>query len=536
MNNIGLLWRTIRHLTLRQILYQLLNRSRGRARLRLPKTAPTGHFLAVPEADKPVSWVDGTATFLNQSVSFSSFPETNLNWNYAGKGKLWTYNLNYFDFLNQSGMTRETGLVFIQDFIAQTDTLKAGLEPYPTSLRIINWVQFLSRHHLQDDMTDAHLFAQVDLVSRRLEYHLAGNHLLKNSFALLMGAMYFRQISWFRTAEKILRAELSRQILVDGAHDERSPMYHQIVLDRLLDVVLALRHNPWQANSGLADWLVEKACHMLTWLESVTFRNGDVPMVNDAVWRVAPSTADLRTRLAGAVGAGVGVSRWCSVPPHHRDTGSGYRMFRHERYELFVDTGAVGPDHQPGHGHADSLSFVLYVDNCPIIVDTGTSTYEIGPRRAWERSTAAHNTVEVEGQSSSEVWAGFRVGRRARTTVSEASETRWTASHDGYRRLGIIHQRTWVNKPMEISILDRLIAAESTAGVARFYFHPGVSVTLTGHCVLAGPLQLSFVSDTVPEIKLVDCDIANGFNQLGTSQCLEVLFVTSVETILIPTA
>lgn len=541
MKRIGLLWRTVRHLTPRQALYQVINRLRGPGRPRLPETAPTAYFLTVPGADKPASYQAGTFTFLNQSVSFQDAAATEIDWNHADNGKLWTYNLNYFDFLNQSDMTAEAGLALILNFIAQTDILNDGLESYPTSLRLINWVHFLSRHRIRNDAVNAHLFAQTILLSRRLEYHLAGNHLLENGFALLIGSLYFRQTHWFRSASALVRAELTTQILADGCYNERSPVYHQILLDRLLDVLLALRHDDWHKDLNLIDFLTDKTQQMLNWLEAVTFRNGDVPMVNDAAWGMAPTTTQLRAK-AGAT--------WCcdvartptsgsalaGIPDVGvRATASGYWLFRPPRYELFVDAGLLGPDHQPGHGHADTLSFVLYVDNFPVLVDSGTSTYQTGPRRTWERSTAAHNTVTVGGQNSSEVWAGFRVGRRARTTIQESTETTLTASHDGYRRLGIRHQRTWSAKPAEICILDRLMAAKSATGIARFYFHPDVPVTLTESGVLAGPLRLSFSSDTIPELRVLNCEIATGFNRLQRGKCLEITFTDWLETNLIPT-
>ena len=61
-------------------------------------------------------------TFLNISHSFSN----KINWNFNHFGKLWTYNLNYFDFLNQENMSKETGLLLIKDFIENDNLLKTG--------------------------------------------------------------------------------------------------------------------------------------------------------------------------------------------------------------------------------------------------------------------------------------------------------------------------------------------------------------------------------------------------------------------------
>ena len=528
MKPIGLFWRTVRHLTPRQVVYQVVYRLRGRAVLRLPDGKPNTYTLTVPDADKPISYTNQTFTFLNQSVCFTD----EIDWNYAKNGKLWTYNLNYFDFLNQPGMPVETGLELMQDFIRQTNKLGDGLDPYPTSLRIINWVQFLSRHDVQDTRISNHLFAQTQLLFHRLEYHLSGNHLLENGFALLIGSVCFRHSRWFKTAVKLIRQELKAQILADGGHDERSPMYHQLLLDRLLTVLLALQDDIWHDDITLIPFLTRKATAMLDWLRAVTFQNGDMPLVNDAAVGIAPATAQL-LKKATAV-----------IPLYGQKpaplTVSGYRMFRpgapdHFRYELFVDAGAVGPDHQPGHAHADTFSFVLYVDNRPVFVDSGTSTYEPGEIRNRERGTAAHNTVEVANANSSEVWATFRVGRRARVTLPTDTETTLTARHDGYRHLGIVHERSWQPKSASVQLIDRLIGNNgktpaAASGIARFHVHPNWPIELLGNAVRIGPIKLSFGSVTWPKLYVTSYALADGFNRSQPAQCLNVLFTTYLET------
>ena len=65
------------------------------------------------------------------------------------------------------------------------------------------------------------------------------------------------------------------------------------------------------------------------------------------------------------------------------------------------------------------------------MADSGTSEYR-GKRRAFERSTAAHNVVEIDGRNSSEVWSSHRVGARARIVKREVGPGRIFAAHDGY--------------------------------------------------------------------------------------------------------
>ncbi|GAB4021433.1 hypothetical protein GCM10028773_30180 [Spirosoma koreense] len=488
---------------------------------------PDVYFLPVSEADKPVVFQHRTFTFLNQSVRFPG----QIDWNYAAHGKLWTYHLNYFDVLNQPDFPVDAGVALLHEFMACTAQLRDGLEPYPASLRIGNWIRFLSRYQLRDDRIDSHLFAQVNLLSHRLEYHLGGNHLLENAVALLAGALYFRHDRWFRLAAKLLREELSRQILPDGSHNERSPMYHQLLLDRLLDLRPALQQASWLPDPSLVPLLTHKIGLMLGWLTSITFRNGTVPLVNDAASGIAPTTSQLLRKAGLQKLTPFFVSKDAAKT---RNT-SGYRLFRRSRYELFVDVGAVGPDHQPGHAHADTFSFVLHVDNQPILVDSGTSTYQPGPRRSEERSTAAHNTVAVAATDSSEVWASFRVGRRARVQIVEDTEVRLTARHDGYRPLGIWHERSWNLSLTKLTMTDRLLSTrqETThSGVARLHVYPGIPILPTSDDVQIGPLRLTFSSATKPHLSVTSYAMAEGFNRLRSAQCLEIAFTDTLTTIL----
>src|SRR5205823_4811337 len=93
---------------------------------------------------------------------------------------------------------------------------------------------------------------------------------------------------------------------------------------------------------------------------------------------------------------------------------TGWSLVREGRQELLFEHGPIGPDEQPGHGHSDALSFELFWDGHPIVLDTGDTTYDVGPIRDFERSAAAHASVTVGGEGPDELWAAFRVGARGK--------------------------------------------------------------------------------------------------------------------------
>jgi uncharacterized heparinase superfamily protein len=159
-----------------------------------------------------------------------------------------------------------------------------------------------------------------------------------------------------------------------------------------------------------------------------------------------------------------------------------------------MDVAPVGPDYLPGHAHADTLSFELSLFGQRVIVNGGTSQYGQGPERDRERGTPAHSTVTVDGENSSEVWAGFRVARRARPfdlSVTEgAGGAEVSCAHDGYQRLQghPVHRRKWHLEPGLLRVEDRIEGGFRSA-VARYHLHPLISIAVdaAGDC---GALRL----------------------------------------------
>jgi hypothetical protein len=451
--------------------------------------------------------------FLNIENQFSS----TVDWNFSAHKKLWTYNLNYFDFLNQESMTREIGLILIQDFISQYTFLKDGKEPYPTSLRIINWIKFIAKHEINDESINCKLKEDANRLYDSLEYHLLANHLLENGFALWFAAHLFDDSYYFKKASKILKTQLNEQILEDGGHFELSPMYHNLMLYRVLDCIQLRVLNPSKNSQDLLSFLREKASAMLNWSKQMTFESGAMPLFNDTANGNNPDPFVVMT-----------YAEKLKVNKLHLPLkDSGYRTFKNENYELIADVGQVGPSYQPGHAHADTFNFELYVGGSPVIVDTGTSTYNIGEQRSYERSTKAHNTVVVNQINSSQVWSGFRVAKRAGVSIIEDSAACLKATHNGYKHLGVLHQRQWVIKENQIVISDILTKG---AGVAYFHFHPNVFIEEIPGQTFVISKKASFSFNGAQTITKSSYNFAPEFNTYQKAIVLEVAFEKYLET------
>jgi len=462
---------------------------------------------------------DNSFVFLNLSHSFSD----KIDWNYNRFGKLWTYNLNYFDYLNQENISKETGIILIKDYIKNDNLLLDGKEPYPISLRGINWVKFLSKNKVNEEFIDNNLYNHYYILLKNIEYHLLGNHLLENAFSLLFGSFYFQDEKLYNKSKKILITELNEQILEDGSHFELSPMYHQIMLFRVLDCIQLIKLNSWK-NDDLLNLLEESSSKMLSWLENVTFNNGDIPMVNDCAFQIAPSTKDLLN-----YGISLGINK-----KNIKLSDSGYRMFKNEKYELFMDMGEVGASYQPGHVHSDTFNFVLYANNQPFIVDTGTSTYEKNGRRQLERSTSSHNTMTIGDYEQTQVWGGFRVAKRAKIISLKESSFLFSSSHNGYKNIGVIHNRKFITNKDSVHIFDKLNKHEIYEQIAHFHFHPlinNIIIKKTSIFFKSLNIEISFKGKNI-SLKKELYKYACGFNKTKNAVKLKVVFESDLETII----
>ena len=447
--------------------------------------------------------------YLNKNVVFNE----EIDWDYSTNGKLWTYNLNYFDYLSNPGISDDLKIATMRDFFSKRYDIKDGMEPYPISLRNMNWIKFCYSSGVQE--FDDFIYSQASLLSKSFEYHLMGNHLLENAFSLLFAAYYFKDIPFYNLASRVLREQIEEQILSDGAHFERSPMYHLIILHRTLDTIHLIKQNVWK--NDLLESLEKVATAMLSWILKVSFSSGRMPMVNDSSPGIAPNAEDL-SRYAAQM----------DILPSTTPLGeSGYRMMKMDSYECLVDCGDVGPDYIPGHAHSDTFSFVLYVKGQPLIVDAGVSTYENNAIRWYERSTAAHNTVQIAGLDQSEVWNAFRVARRAKIINLDEGDGYLNGSHDGYiKRLGIEHKRAFKFEPNQITIQDSLSGSPNVIGKAFFHFPSNFNPVLIGNkCAL----ESANIYITNGESQLNDYNQAEGFNLRVISQVLEVEFYEYLE-------
>lgn len=399
-------------------------------------------------------------------------------WNNSAMPKLWLYNLHYFDDLRAEACEGRASWhrELIKSWIAENPPGTGnGWEPYPMSLRIVNWIAWALAGNELDVAARDSLALQARTLARLLEYHLLGNHLLANAKALVFAGCYFsgrEAEGWLRIGLDLLEREWREQVLGDGGHFELSPMYHAILLEDVLDLVQLAKIYPQALAAESVGW-PELAQRMLTWLGEMSHPDGEIAFFNDAALGIARTGAQLAAYarslnipvIADAAAGGL--------------AESGYVRLSSGPWLAIFDAAEVGPSYLPGHAHADTLCLEVSFAGHRLIVNSGTSTYADGAIRNEERSTAAHATVEIDAESSSEVWASFRVGRRAHAfdkSVSACGDRAW-ASHDGYRWLPgrPVHRREVTVSTTSLVVRDDVTGEGSHAVIGRFPLHPSVS-------------------------------------------------------------
>jgi uncharacterized heparinase superfamily protein len=419
------------------------------------------------------------------------------DWQQAGAPALWRFHLHYWDWA--------WGLIAEPDRAAARALFAAawrswqeaavpgqgdGWLPYPAALRAWSYCglhrDLVAGSEIEDRFI-AGLAAHAGFLRRHLESDVGGNHLVKDLKALTGLAVFFAD---HRLLEKTLRklaGQLAVQVLPDGGHYERAPAYHCQVLADLIDVesLAAAAGHPPGPQLPLA------IRRMRRWLADVLSPSGDVPLLNDGY----PVGADLLAALLPGPrpDAAAGPGPWPHAPllvlP---DTGLARATAG--GWHLLADVGAPGPDDLPAHAHADTFGCLVHVDGAPLLVDTGASTYTHGPRRSYERSTAAHNTVEVDGTDSTEVWGAFRAARRARVRDVVAGihsgVVMIEASHDGFRGLPgrPCHRRRWSLTERGLRVNDLVTGRGWHAIAIRWHLVPGSIMRLDeGEAVLTAP-------------------------------------------------
>lgn len=510
LRRLPLYFHTARHLTARQLRYQLARRLRPQGmgsesthwrveglyddRVRPILDPDSDADLAVARADEVL---DGTFRFLNRGAHFS-IPD----WTVRHISHLWSYQLQYQDYtLDLVRAHIRTGDDrYLDRFVELTTSwvrstngrVGDGWEPYPLSIRAANWLRGIAL--IQDALPTADLrillaslSEQLATLESRIEWHIGGNHVLKNLHTLTL-ARLLAPTAGGRDRLDLLWREIRRQVLSDGGHYERSPMYHAIALCDLLELIAFMQSRSQKPPQDISV-LTRKMYN--AWLRMTDLR-GRPALLNDSVHSGAPSSARIDELASLAIGApGAHSSNAWALPT----TGYYGYISSARGVRINIDCGEVGAVEQPGHAHCDMLSFELDMSGRPVVVDSGVHGYDGDELREYVRSTRAHSTVMIEAAEQSEMWATFRVARRARPRRAT-----WNVRNDCYEFTGecspyhnrrAVHRRQVVGSDLRWTIRDTVRGAVGRRLQSFIHLHPDFYMRRAGASIAAEAADLS---------------------------------------------
>jgi uncharacterized heparinase superfamily protein len=446
-----------------------------------------------------------------------------LGWDHCDTPRLWRFHLHYWDWAwglatDQDRLAARA--LFARLWRSWQESAEYGRgdawHPYPAALRAWSWSGLhrvlVAGSDIEPDFV-AELATHAGFLRRHLEYDVGGNHLIKGLKALAGLAVFFADERLLRLALRRLTRQLARQVLPDGGHYERAPAYHCQMLADLIDVADLLRAAGRTPGGEITTAIVR----MRGWLGAVLTPDGRVPLLNDGYPVDRELIAALRPRP-------IPDGPLLVLP----DTG----LVRAQvgDWHLLADVGLPCPPSLPAHAHADTLGCLVHVDKVPLLIDTGTSTYEPGPVRRHERSTAAHSTAQVDGADSTEVWSVFRAGRRARVSRvaahAVASRVTCEAAHDGFRGLygRPVHHRRWVLTRGGLKVEDTVTGQGQHEIVIRWQLAVGATVRVADRSALvttpAGAFSVTVAATAPVRLAAETRAVAAGFGSTADASVL----------------
>lgn len=341
----------------------------------------------------------------------------------------------------------------------------------------------------------------------------ANNHLIGEMAGLFAAAaawpIFEKSAHWRDLSLRVLEREIVKQTFPSGINRELAFSYHIFALEFFLIALVEAR----RAQIPISDEYTTTLRRMLEVMPQLTDAGRNLPNFGDGDEGMAIQLqahgerrdswlyragrvllkADVPVPSEGSLAASV--LGFNDVPENPTFTlpdramafeDAGLYLLTQQRgmpEEVFMlaDAGPHGYLSIAAHGHADALSFTLSLGGQPMLIDPGTYAYHTDVNwRKYFRGTAAHNTVMIDGQDQSTQQGAFLWSQKAKTTVE-----RWTltengaeliASHDGYSRLGVMHQRRLTLDGSRIVIEDTLEGAETHEITFSLHLAPECSV------------------------------------------------------------
>jgi len=347
---------------------------------------------------------------------------------------------------------------------------------------------------------------------------IRSNHYLSNIVGLFYLAAYLRGPRMERRQQKYQRLvedEILRQVYNDGGDYEASTGYHVFCLELYTSALLLMRS---MSRKPAASFIFRLQL-MYRFLAALADARGNIPnlgdcddgrveLVADDMMQMLETSDDRRHAFAvsGLLGIGealfgesyggrateicwhgqiVDSSKSHSSRPAKQHSlvfpRSGVAVARNNDLEIVFAAMPNGIRGRGSHTHNDKLSFTMKVGAEEIFTDPGTGCYTRNAElRNYFRSTAAHNTIKVDGKEQNRLAptpkALFQLGDDAHMSQIEVEEKGGAlslrCSHDGYGRIGVTHTRTLTLTGKDTVFLEDVLTGVSAHTFEAFFHLP----------------------------------------------------------------
>ncbi len=410
------------------------------------------------------------------------------------------------------------------------------------------------------------------IASHYSRYSSANNHLIVEACAIGHSGILFHHQPWIDLAVNILTRELPLQNEPDGVNKEQSLHYQSFYMEAMGLMLRLLKKNGLAVPNLWQDMLDKmgryvKDC-MGDYGEIVIFGDDDEGKILDLAGISGPDAAydhtghyryvlgmlsllldkqytDLNALSCETLRWLFTEEEWARaakkeryVPPQYccyRQGGNTILRSADRKLLIGVDHAALGFGSICAHGHADALSFQVYFEGKPLLIDPGTCIYhcDLKSRNAF-RETRNHNTVCVGGKNQSEMLGAFLWGRKASAVLVDYQEKDGGAAlvmtQDGYQP--VIHRRTLeFDGGQTITIRDELTS--EAEGEACFVFGPGTGASLAPKesRVFAGDFSMEL--STPPEkLRLTSCEYSAAYGVKNQTLALRAAFTKELTTVI----
>lgn len=376
------------------------------------------------------------------------------------------------------------------------------------AIRVNSWVYtlaFLKKAGCEEEIIgelEHGILVMVEYIMKhRARFSSANNHLIVEMYAVALVGILTDYTSWKDEALKILTEELPKQNYADGVNKEMSLHYQSFVMEAYgLLWLLMLKNNieiptVWKSYlTDMTEFVADSTDDFGRTMEFGDSDEGKILDLNGTVenhyqyvlnlmgclldkrytdtawhenleWIVLPIIrAEKEKYTPGMV---------CS----RKEGGYTFLRSKDRRVLIGIDHADLGYGSIAAHGHADALSFQLFIDGQPVFIDSGTYNYHVAPEdRNYYRSTSAHNTVMIDGQEQSEMLGPFIWGKKAFTHLLNITENEGlvTISMECKEIAGTHIRRIVFNQKDQLAIYDDI---GMHRGFLRFILSPQACVS-----------------------------------------------------------